>query len=1121
MAKRAASSDPQTTPKKSGKAPVDAATDADHGDGSPTADYRHKTAKRKNNPPAKIAAEGTVPAIPKARYAYSPHLAPILRFDPTADADRASAKVAALIEKAAKGPLSAEDRAVLAEALANREPWLEWATKREQHQRGYFEVDPVALHIHERVSAQAVMRVASRQDVTHSLFADPEQQYHEAVQFYRHDIDWTNRLILGDSLQVMSSLARREDLAGKVQMIYMDPPYGIKFASNFQPKVGEKDVKDKDADLTREPEMVRAYRDTWHLGIHSYLSYLRDRLLAARELLADSGSVFVQISDENLHLVRQLLEEVFGRDNFQSIITFRSSVPLKSTGLPSIGDYVIWYARDVKRMKRHDLYLSRADNEMSVVGYIEEANGHRRSMAQNERGSPSSIATDSRAFATDNLVSSGFTPTCIFDVEYQGRRFSPSSGKSWKTNTVGMARLVAAERLNASGDTVRAMAYLADYPVQKLSNFWTDTTGVSDKRYVVETATRVVTRCLLMTTDPGDLVLDPTCGSGTTAFFAEQWGRRWITIDTSRVAVAIARQRMLTAKFDYFRTRTPENQPNGNPGTGFIYESVPHITLGRIAQNTNLDPIFAKHEPLLDAALAATNKALEKVTDATRAALCAKLAAKVASPPPDGGLSSLTDADDRRWLLPKTKPDAVTSAIVTAFGKKQKKPPTPKQIKAITDCIPQRAEVGKSSVPANGNGWEHWQVPFDADSDWPKELQQAVTEYRKAWRAKMDEVNACIAANAEQEELVDQPEIVRNVTRVSGPFTVEAVQPPELSLGDPVTIDEDGGAFAGAPGELNTMDGEFSVRFVETQGDIETKNAAAYLKQMFDLLKKDGVRFLNNKQMQWTRLDPLFEAGGSGGIHAEGAWIVSGSKVATDGEVPDATVAVVFGPQYGPVTAKMVEELIRVAGRAKYEDLVIAGFSFDGAATAVIDEAGGDGKGLRLAGGHVMRVHMAHIRPDVNPGMNGLLKEQPGSQLFTVFGQPRIKVRGPGRKGGTGDQKTGEPPEGEYTVEMQGVDIYDPVRNVVEPTNAGKVAAWFLDSDYDGRTFCITQAFFPDRSAWEKLSKALGGSGAIDAERFEAFSGTISLPFPAGKRKSIAVKVIDPRGNEVMKVVGL
>lgn len=1082
----------------------------------PVGDYRHKTAKRKNNPPAKIAAEGTVPAIPKARYAYSPHLAPVLRFDPSADSDRAAACVTALIDKAAKGPLSDEERAILREALDNREPWLEWATKREQHQRGYFEVDPVALHIHERVSAQAIMRVAARQDVTHSLFADPEQAYHEAVQFYKHDIDWTNRLILGDSLQVMSSLARREDLAGKVQMIYMDPPYGIKFASNFQPEISNRVVKETDASLTREPEMVRAFRDTWHLGVHSYLSYLRDRLIAAKFLLHDTGSIFVQIGDENVHLVRALLDEVFGAENAFAHIVFTKTRPLGSAGLPGIYDSLLWYARKRETMKFIPLWETKSPADNSNYASLEESSGHRRRAPIKELVEASASGT-ARVYAAEKLASSGYTPTCFFDIELEGRKFPPKK-TSWRTNPEGIRRLTRADHLCTAGQNIYYVSYLDNNRIQPRPNLWDDTRGEMDSVYVVQTTTKVVERCLLMTTAPGDLVLDPTCGSGTTAFVAEQWGRRWIAIDTSRVAVAIARQRLLTAKFDYYKTRTPDDQPNGNPAAGFKYRTVPHISLGNIAQNAHLDPIFAKHEPLLDAALDRANKAHAQVTDATRQSLCAKLANKAAS----DGLSSLTDANDRRWLLPKTTPAMVAEALDKAFRKAGKKTPTAKQIKAVADAIPKRAEVGKSSVPANGNGWEHWQVPFDTDEDWPRELREAVTAYRAAWRAKMDEVNACIGANADQEELVDQPEVVKGVTRVSGPFTVEAVQPPEMSLGaagEPMQ-------FAGAPEELDDgfefdrkVGGKtFVTRIVETLGDVEARNAAAYLKQMFDLLRKDGVRFLNNKQMQWSRLDPLYESGQATSIHAEGRWIAEGQT--DDDPNGDATVAVALGPQYGPVTAKMVEELIRTAGRTGYADLVIAGFSFDGAATAVIDQAGGE-KGVRFAGGHVLRVHMAHIRPDVNPGMNGLLKEQPGSQLFTVFGQPRIKVHGPGKKGAAGDLKTGEPPEGEYTVEMQGVDIYDPVRNVVEPTSAGKVAAWFLDSDYDGRTFCITQAFFPDRAAWEKLSKALGEKGAVDPARFEALSGTVSLPFPKGKHGTVAVKVIDPRGNEVMKVVGL
>ena len=569
----------------------------------------------------------------------------------------------------------------------------------------------------------------------------------------------------------------------------------------------------------------------------------------------------------------------------------------------------------------------------------------------------------------------------------------------------------------------------------ELDDMWNDT-SISGKRggkkYVVETSEKVVARCLLMTTDPGDLVLDPTCGSGTTAFVAEQWGRRWITIDTSRVAIAIARQRLLTAKYDYYELK---DKSAGVAG-GFVYKTVPHITLKSIAQNTNLDPIFEKHEPILDKKLEQCNAALSEVSDELRHKLVGKLLAKQKAE----GKRAVTDADRRRWKLPE-----------------------------------------------EGKKWEHWEVPFDTDPDWPQELQEAVTEYRKAWRAKMDEVNACIAANAEQEELVDQPKVVKGVVRVSGPFTVEAVQPPEMSLGEPtLTTVKVEGEFGGEPKELEET---FEVRMVETRAEEEAKNLDAYLDQMIRYLRMDGVTFPNNKHNTFTRLERL--ESGEPGLHAEGRWVSDGE------EDPDpdgrATVAVAFGPQYGPVTAKMVEDVIRSANRMGYDDLVIAGFSFDGPAQAVIEE---------IKNPH-LRVHAAHIRPDVNPGMNGLLKEQPGSQLFTVFGQPRTRVEGPDANG-------------EYKVIMEGVDIYDPVTNSIASTGADKVAAWFIDGDYDGRTFCITQAFFPDKSAWKKLAKAL--KGVIEEDAFEAFSGTESLPFPLGKHRCIAVKVIDPRGNEVMRV---
>ncbi|MGA2197985.1 MAG: site-specific DNA-methyltransferase, partial [Bryobacteraceae bacterium] len=931
-------------------------------------DYRFPEATRKNNPPAKIAAEGHVPVVPKVDYTYSPRRPPELRFDPTGRGD----KVPELVAKAIEQKLTEAEAWTLAEALRVHEPWLEWAGKREAKS---FAVDPVALHIHERVSTQAILRVAARQDVMRSLFADPEQEYNEAVQFYKHDVDWSNRLILGDSLQVMSSLARREDLAGKVQMIYIDPPYGIKFRSNFQPEIGNRDVKDKEVDLTREPEMVKAYRDTWTLGVHSYLTYLRDRLIVAKELLTDTGSIFVQMGDENLHLVRSLMDDVFGAKNsvVMLVVKKKSQTPITE----SINDYLLWYAKNQAGMFYRPLSEAKLPtDEDSRFKKVELPTGERRPV---KLFPPGPIPADCK-FVNDDypVVSQDPSATRSHGFLLHGRTVVPGPNRHWTYDPeTDMQRLEKCARLRPAEKTARGVIYWSDYDRSPLSNIW-DFHGEPDPVYVVQTNRGIVERCVLMTTVPGDLVFDPTCGSGTTALVAEQCGRRWISTDTSRVAIAIARQQLLTAKYDYYRLR---DEAVGVLG-GFRHRTVPKVTLKAIAQNTNLDPIFAKHDTLLDVKLGAANSALvNTVSGGLRKELAANLVVKQKH----DGKNAVTDADRRRWDL-----------------------------------------------PPKGKGWQHWEVPFDTDPDYPADLKKAIEEYRAAWRARMDEVNACIAANAEQEELVDQPEVDRKITRVSGPFTVEAVQPPEMSLGDAIEVNT--GQFAGDPEELGET---FVIR--EVQVGESAQNVEAYLAKMVDLLKMDGVRFPDNKHMKFTRLDPIYASGSSAGIHAEGRWVKVGET--DDDPNGDATVGVVFGPQYGPITAKMIEEVIRPAAR-RYEDLVFAGFSFDGPAQAVIDE------------GHPrLRMHLAHIRPDVNPGMNGLLKEQPGSQLFTVFGRPRTALDGPDG-------------EGMYRLKMEGVDIYDPVTNAIVDTGATKVAAWFVDGDYDGRTFCITQAFFPDRSAW-------------------------------------------------------
>ena len=1019
-------------------------------------------AKRKNLPPAGLESQGKVGKEAPHRYEFNPHLPPALRSAP--DAGKAD-RLPDLVRIAGERPLTEAERQALAEALRRHEPWLEWAGKRE---RPWFEVDPVALHMHERVSTQAMLHALRRREVNRSLFGDTELDYAKAVQFYRHEVDWTNRLILGDSLQVMASLARREDLAGKVQMIFVDPPYGINYRSNFQPDLQHRDVKDREEDLTREPEMVRAYRDTWTLGVHSYLAYLRDRLAMARELLADTGSIFVQISDENVHLVRNLLDEMFGGDNFMSLISFRTKIALNAAYLPNIADYLIWYSKDKEKVKFNRLFVPRREGAGTQFSNAVLPNGNVM-----KAGNRKESDQGARLFSLIDLMATGFTPSCHFDFELDGRQASPNPTTSWKTNPEGMKRLLAAGRIRWLKTVPRYVFYSDDYPVMEITNQWADTQGATGKSFAVQTATKVVERCLLMTTDPGDLVLDPTCGSGTTAFVAEQWGRRWITIDTSRVAMTLAKHRLLAAKFEYYRLRAPneadlrrnpggpwlagqdaEGQPTGEPVT-LECRTAPHITLGSIARNASLDPIFEKHRPLLARALEELNAALALVSDPLKDTLAAKLLEKHRQ----DGTRSVTDGDLRRWLLP---------GVSLADRKPE---PARKGSKALT-----AAQIGKYRDRVPPGPWREWEVPFDADPDWPEPLREALAAYREAWRAKRDEVDECIAKNAESEELVDRPRVERQAVRVAGPFSVEGVIALEEGPDSPI---------GGAPDELEAFPAE--------DRDLQTRNGEAHLAKVIRLLRASGVEFAGNATKRFRRLEPA----DSPLVHAEGEW-TEGEGEDDAGE--DRRVAVSIGPEFGNLTALQVEGVLRDANRAGYDEVVFAGFGFDAAA----QEAIGSDEHPNLT------AHMALINPDV--AMGELLKTQPGSQIFTVFAAPR--VAGPRRSA-----------DGEYTVGMEGMDVYDPVGNEVHSTDRKRVAAWFLDTDYDGRTFCICQAFFPDRSRWDDLARALGDRGLVEREAFRELAGFDSLPFRRPERLGpgrpwrIAVKVIDPRGVEGLRVL--
>ena len=580
--------------------------------------YRHDE-KRKNNPHVGMVDVSSDDDESKKTWAYDPHLAPELQFDGQ------RSQIEDLIDNALASQDPAQMQAALEQLKKMQSPFLNWAGKAE---RTSFEVDTVSLHVHERIDPATILAEVQKRikdskgslsptlqaDLFHAPFENLPLR--EAVDFYRHERDWANRLVAGDSLLVMNSLIQKESMAGRVQMIYFDPPYGIKYGSNFQPFVNKRDVKDrKDEDLTQEPEMIKAFRDTWELGIHSYLTYLRDRLLLARELLSDSGSVFVQISDENVHHVREICDEVFGADNFCSLIYFSTTTGQASSLLPSAGDYILWYAKLKNNVNYHQIFFDKASGDLASYSKVMDTNGSIRNLSKKEMGSIGEISKDLRVFSAQNLRSQGggAENTRVFSMN--GFFFDCGVNHHWKTPPKpGMVRVARSNRVSINGSTPNYIRFVDDHPVFPINDRWLDTAtaGFSGdkKQYVVETNIKVIERCMLMTTDPADLVLDITCGSGTTAVVAEKWGRRWITCDTSRVAITLAKQRLMTASYDYYELK----YPNEGLKAGFIYKTVPHVTLKSIANNPEIDSIYERMHPAIEQALATLNASLKQPT---------------------------------------------------------------------------------------------------------------------------------------------------------------------------------------------------------------------------------------------------------------------------------------------------------------------------------------------------------------------------------------------------------------------------------------------------------------------------------------------------------------------------
>jgi adenine-specific DNA-methyltransferase len=624
--------------------------------------------------------------------------------------------------------LDADDqRPVETRYARNRDldPQLVWRGKDEQDWSDLV-VHAPPLYIQEKVHAKALVDdlLRSTQERAHDagliapdLFADFNGMPKGAdkTDFYQHDQNWSNRMILGDSLQVMASLAEREGLRGKVQCIYFDPPYGIKFNSNFQWSTTSRDVKDGNAGhITREPEQVKAFRDTWRDGIHSYLTYLRDRLTVARDLLADSGSILVQIGDENVHRVRTVLDEVFGEDNFVAQIATKTSGGSTGVFLSGVIDHVLWFAKDTERLKYRAIFGTKGlgDGGADKYGRVRLDTLETRSLTAAERSLEADLPDGARVYRQDNLTSQsvgrdkGEGAASWFPVKVGGQEIRPSIKVRWKTNQSGMQRLLRASRVELTGESLSYVRYLNDFSAATITNSWTDIGGIQSradpKVYVVQTPTTLIQRCLLMATDAGDLVLDPTCGSGTTATVAEQWGRRWITIDTSRVALALARARIMGARYPYYVladsrdgqmkeaevTRTaPSFQPtHGNIRHGFVYERVPHITLKSIANNAEIDVIWDRWQATLEPLRDSLNVALKKQ-------------------------------------------------------------------------------------------WQEWEIPRDTDAGWPDKTKKLHADWWQARIARQAEIDKSIAAKAEYELLYDKPYQDNRKARVAGPFTVESLSP--------------------------------------------------------------------------------------------------------------------------------------------------------------------------------------------------------------------------------------------------------------------------------------------------------------------------------------------------------
>ena len=922
-----------------------------------------------------------------ARQPSAPKTVETLKHDDAKRKNIPTAEHQSVVEEAQKNP-----KTLRYPRNTDLDPQLVWRGKDEQDWSDLV-VHAPPLYIQEKVHPKALIDDLLRQTkesqhdagmLTPDLFADfngiPKGA--DKTEFYAHDQNWSNRMILGDSLQVMASLAEREGLRGRVQCIYFDPPYGIKFNSNFQWSTTSRDVKDGKADhITREPEQVKAFRDTWRDGIHSYLTYLRDRLTVARDLLTDSGSIFVQIGDENVHRVRSVMDEVFGAQNSISIITFKKTAGLGTDGITNVTDYLLWYGKNSEAAKIRPSYIEQDFTSDPNYVWVFSPAGQKRRLSR-EESAAESIPPDWKLFRHQIFLAAGRTPSCIYPIEHQGEQFMPTAGRSWSTHKIGTERLIKQGRITKNGNTLNYIRFAKDFGVTPLSNFWPDgASGVGmDKTYVVQTNFKIVQRCLLMATDPGDLMLDPTCGSGTTAFVAEQWGRRWITIDTSRVALALARARIMGARYPFYLladsregqlkeaevTRTaPSSQPvQGNIRHGFVYERVPHITLKSIANNAEIDVIWDQWQAKLEPLRENLNAALKKT-------------------------------------------------------------------------------------------WQEWEIPREADAQWPDAAKKLHGDWWQARIARQQEIDKSIAAKAEFEYLYDKPYDDKKKVRVAGPFTVESLSPHRV-LG----VDEDD---------------ELIDPLKEDAPEYRAKQS--FPQMILENLKTAGVQQAHKEdRITFTALTPW---PGEGRVCAEGRYL--------EGNV-EKRAGIFIGPEFGTVQRADLVEAARECGDAGFDVLIACAFNYEAHATEF---------------SKLGRIPVLKARMNADLHMAEDLKNTGKGNLFVIFGEPDITLI---------NEK-----DGKLRVKVNGVDVFKPQTGEVTSHGADGIACWFIDTDYNEESFFVRHAYFLGANdPYSALKTTL--KAEINAEAWATLNSDTSRAFEKPKQGRIAVKVINHLGDEVMKV---